>query len=65
MFEFTRQHSSVELVELHQLNQVGELGGAIVKAKEDLAVLFTLPASKGPEQGHTAWQEKRKDMYLF
>lgn len=42
MFEFTRQHSSVELVELHQLDQVGEFGGAVVKAEEDLAVLFAL-----------------------
>lgn len=45
MFEFTRQHSSVELVELHQLNQVGEFGSAVVKAEEDLAVFFTLQAS--------------------
>lgn len=42
MFEFTRQHPSVELVELHQLNQVGEFGGSLVKAEEDLAILFTL-----------------------
>lgn len=45
MFEFTRQHPSVELVELHQLNQVGEFGGALIKAEEDLAILFTLQAS--------------------
>lgn len=51
MFEFTRQNSSVELVELHQLNQVGEFGGAVIKAEEDLAVLFTLPSSKGWEEG--------------
>lgn len=44
MFEFARQHSSVELVELHQLNQVGELGGAVIKAEEALAILFTLAA---------------------
>ena len=64
MFEFTRQHSSVELVELHQLNQVGEFGGAVIKAEEDLSVLFTLAASKGPvesEQGHITWKQKRKD----
>lgn len=42
MLEFTRQDSSVELVELHQLDQVGEFGGPVVKAEEDLAVLFTL-----------------------
>lgn len=49
MFEFTRQHPSVELVELHQLNQVGEFGGSLVKAEEDLAILFTLwaPADAG------------------
>lgn len=47
VFELAGQHSSVELVELHQLNQVGEFGGAVVKAEENLAVLFTLAASKG------------------
>lgn len=47
MFEFTRQHPSVELVELHQLNQVGEFGGALIKAEEDLAILFTLQESTG------------------
>lgn len=63
MFEFTRQHSSVELVELHQLDQVGEFGGAVIKAEEDLAVVLTLQESKGAgksEQGHTTWQEKEK-----
>lgn len=45
MFEFTRQHPSVELVELHQLNQVGEFGGPLIKAEENLAILFTLQAS--------------------
>ena len=49
MFEFTRQHSSVELVELYQLNQVGEFGGAVVKAEEALAVLFTLAVASGWE----------------
>lgn len=44
MFEFTRQHPSVELVELHKLNQVGEFGGALIKAEEDLTILFALQA---------------------
>lgn len=60
MFKFTRQHSSVELVELHQLNQVGEFGGAVIKAEEDLAVLFTL--SKVPGQSEqNAWGGERKE----
>lgn len=42
MSQFARQHPSVQLVELHQLDQVGEFGGAVVKAEEDLAVLFAL-----------------------
>ena len=42
VFELAGQHSSVELVELHQMDQVGELGGAVVKAKEHLAVLLAL-----------------------
>lgn len=42
MSQFTRQHSSVELVELHQLDQVGEFGGAVVKAEENLSVVFAL-----------------------
>lgn len=53
MFEFTRQHSSVELVELHQLNQVGEFGGAVIKAEEDLAVLFTLSKVPGQREQDT------------
>lgn len=47
MLEFAREDSSVELVELHQLDQVREFGGAVVKAEEHLTVLFTL---KLPEQ---------------
>lgn len=42
VFELAGQHASVELVELHQVDQVAELGGAVVKAEEDLAVLLTL-----------------------
>lgn len=61
MFKFTRQHSSVELVELHQLNQVGEFGGAVIKAEEDLAVLFTLSMSMVPgESKQGKKKEKRK-----
>lgn len=46
MFEFTRQDAPVELVELHQLNQVCEFGFAVIEAEEDLAVLFTLNKNK-------------------
>lgn len=46
VFELAGQHSSVELVELHQVDQVGELGGAVVQAEEHLTVLFTLDAGK-------------------
>lgn len=42
VFELAGQHSSVELVELHQVDQVRELGGAIVEAEEHLAVFLTL-----------------------
>lgn len=42
VFELAGQHSSVELVKLHQMDQVGELGGAVVKAEEHLTVLLTL-----------------------
>lgn len=44
VFEFAGQHSSVELVELHEVDQVGELGGTIVEAKEHLTVFFALHA---------------------
>lgn len=53
MSEFARQHSSVELVELHQLNQVDEFGGAVVKAEEDLPVLFTLVDVDNPDPGQS------------
>lgn len=42
VFELAGQHSSIELVELHQVDQVSELGGAVVQAEEHLAVLLTL-----------------------
>lgn len=41
VFELAGQHSSVELVKLHQVDQVCELGGAVVEAEENLTVLFT------------------------
>ena len=44
VFELAGQHSSVELVELHQVDQVCEFGGAIVEAEEHLTVLLTLSA---------------------
>ena len=46
VFQLARQNSSVELVELHQVYQVSEFGGAVVKAEEDLTVLFTLDMHK-------------------
>lgn len=42
VFELAGQHSSVKLVKLHQVDQVGELGGAVVEAEEHLTVLLTL-----------------------
>lgn len=42
VFELAGQHSSVELVKLHQVDQVGELGGAVVEAEEHLTVLLAL-----------------------
>lgn len=41
VFELAGQHSSVKLVKLHQVNQIGELGGAVVEAEEYLTVLLT------------------------
>lgn len=42
VFELAGQHPSVELVELHQVDQVGELCGAVVEAEEHLTVLLAL-----------------------
>lgn len=42
VFELAGQHSSVELVKLHQMDQVGELGGAVVEAEEHLTIVLTL-----------------------
>lgn len=42
VFELAGQHSAVELIKLHQVDQVGELGGAVVKAEEHLTFLFAL-----------------------
>lgn len=39
VFEFVGQHSAVQLVELHQLDQVGEFGVTVVQAVEQLSVL--------------------------
>lgn len=46
MFEFAGQDAPVELVELYQMDQVCELGRAIIKAKKHLAVLLKLPERK-------------------
>lgn len=42
VFELAGQHSSVQLVKLYQVDQVGKLGGAVVKAEEHLTVFLTL-----------------------
>lgn len=42
VFELAGQHSSVELVEVHQVDQVCELGGAVVQTEEHLTVLLAL-----------------------
>ncbi len=57
MFEFAGQDAPVELVELYQMDQVCELGRAIVKAKKDLAVLLKLPER---ERG-----ENKKDFFII
>lgn len=36
------QHSPVELVKLHQVDQVGEFRGAVIQAEEHLAVILAL-----------------------
>lgn len=47
VFELAGQHSSVELVKLHQMNQVRELCGAVIEAEEHLTVLLTLKTGAG------------------
>lgn len=42
MPQFARQDSFVELVEVHELDQVGELGVPVVKAEVDLPVILAL-----------------------
>lgn len=42
VFELAGEHSSVELVKLHQVDQICELGGAVVEAEQHLTVLLTL-----------------------
>lgn len=49
VFELAGQHSSVELIELHQVDEVGELGGAVVEAEEHLTVLLTLTGRESRE----------------
>lgn len=51
VFELAGQHASVELVELHQVDQVGELGGAVVQAEEHLAVLLALSKQSPDREG--------------
>lgn len=65
MFESTRQHSSVELVELHQLDQVGEFGGAVVKAEEDLAILFTLEVSEENAGAAHGTETRVKNVFTY
>lgn len=47
VFQLAGQHSSVELVKLHQMNQVCELCGAVIEAEEHLTIFFTLKAGAG------------------
>lgn len=65
MFELAGQHSSVQLVELHQVDQVGELGGAVVQAEEHLAVLLALShqADSGGEREKR--RERRREQLLI
>lgn len=42
VLELAGQHSSVELVKLHQVDQVGEFCGAVVQAEEHLTVVLAL-----------------------
>ena len=42
VFELAGQHPSVELVELHKVDQVCELGGAVVQTEGHLTFLLTL-----------------------
>lgn len=41
VFELAGQHSSVQLVKLHQVDQVRELCGTVVEAEEHLTIFFT------------------------
>lgn len=42
VLELAGQHSSVELVKLHQVDQVGEFCGAVIQAEEHLTVVLAL-----------------------
>lgn len=46
VLELAGQHSPVELVKLHQVDQVGEFCGAVVQAKEHLTVILALLKTK-------------------
>lgn len=42
VLELAGQHSPVELVKLHQVDQVGEFCGAVVQTEEHLTVILAL-----------------------
>ena len=42
VLEAAGQHATVQLVEVHQVDKVCELGGTVVQAEEHLALLFIL-----------------------
>lgn len=62
VFELAGEHASVELVELHQVDQVGELGGAVVEAEEHLTVFLAL--SQREERGQFAIKITRDTLII-
>lgn len=54
VLQLAGQHALVELVEVDQLDQVGELGVPVVQAEEDLPVVLALWRQKVPAVGAVA-----------
>lgn len=64
VFELAGQHSSVKLIKLHQVDEVGELGGAVVEAEEHLTVFLTLTTGERREE-RTADHQVTETCYNF
>lgn len=59
MLEFARQDSFVQLVEVNELDQVGEFGVPIVEAEEGLPVILALGRQKKTRSSAAMPREQR------